>query len=98
MRVRRFTASLDITPKIVLSRISDTPPLTIPDGFIFCAAATDLNVGTCGAVTTITTYKADMTARMIYHHITRSKIPATLNETAYNSAVYSLLAQVGREL
>lgn len=94
MKPKRYSFHLDISPKVVLSRATDTEKLIVPDGYVFVSASTDLNVS-YAATTVITAFKPDMTAHVLYHHITRSRIDSRLNDTEYNQKVYSLLTKIG---
>lgn len=92
MKPKAYTFSIDISPKIVTSKINTFKPLEVPDGFQLVAAATDLN--TSYAVTTaIVAFKTDMTAVVVHHHIMPCNIDQKLNDTAYSQAIYELLEQ-----
>jgi hypothetical protein len=97
MKPKRYSFHLDISPKVVMSRMTDDEKLFIPDGYVFVSASTDLNVS-YSATTCITAFKPDMTAHVIYHHITKSRIDSRLNDTEYNQKVYSLLVKIGETL
>lgn len=89
--------ALDITPKDVVSKTGAEKPLQIPDGFVFVAAATDLNVS-YAITTTIIAYRRDMSALVVHHSIRKVRIDGRLNDTEYSKAVYGELVEVGREL
>lgn len=95
MKPKRHSFQLDITPKVVSARANEVKRLVVPDGYILVAASTDLNVS-YAATTTITAFKTDMTAHVLYHEVTRSRIDAKLNDTEYNQQVYNLLVKVGK--
>lgn len=83
MSPKRYSFSLDITPKTVVAKVSDFAKLQVPDGYVLVAAATDLNVS-YAASTAIVAFKRDMTAAVIDHFITRCNIDSKLNDTEYN--------------
>lgn len=73
MHPKRFSFQIDIQPNVVASRMVKTPRLTVPDEFVLVACATDLNVS-YAATTTITAFKRDMTAHVMYHETTKCHI------------------------
>jgi len=97
MKPKRYSFQIDIQPKVILSRASDTKRLRVPDGYVFVACATDLNVS-YAASTTITAFKPDMTAHVLYHEVTRCKIDSKLNDTEYSQNVYNLLVKIGKQI
>ena len=44
MKPKKTQFNLEITPKLVLSKIGEVHQLVVPDGYIFVTASTDLNV------------------------------------------------------
>lgn len=97
MSPKRYSFQLDITPKLVASRTNANGRLEVPDGYVFVAASTDLNLSYAMS-TTIIAYKPDMTACVIYHHLTPSSIDTKLTDAEYNQKVYGKLAELGRKL
>lgn len=97
MKPKRYSFHLDISPKTVLTRTTQNEKLVVPDGYVFVSASTDLNVS-YAATTVVTAFKPDMTAHVLYHHITRSRIDSLLNDTEYNQKVYALLTKIGQSL
>ena len=97
MAPMKYNYQLDITPKIVLSRISKVERGTIPDGYIFTCASTDCNFSKY-LTTTILAFKKDMSAVVVDHFFTKCCIPTTLTDTIYNQQVYNLLVKVGNKL
>ena len=93
----KYSFSLDIQPKTVLKRINDFQRYEIPDGFIFVAASTDLNLS-YAMTTSIVAFKSDMTAIVIDHFITKVHIDQKLTETEYNRQVYNALVDLGRQI
>ena len=83
MSPMKYSYQLDITPKTVLSRISNVKRDTVPDGYLFVCASTDCNFSKY-LTTTILAFKRDMTAVVIDHFFTNCCIPTTLTDTAYN--------------
>lgn len=65
-----------------MSKIGQHRKLEVPDGFIFTACAIDIN-SSYGLSYTITAFKRDMTAAVLYHDIFKTKIDSKLNDTAY---------------
>ena len=80
-----------------MSRSNEVGRLKVPEGYVLVTCATDLNVS-YAASTTITAFKPDMTAHVIYHEITSCKIDSKLNDTEYNQKVYNLLVGIGKKL
>lgn len=83
MQPMKYSFSLDITPKIVMKRTNQFKRYEIPDGYIFVAASTDLNLS-YAMTTTIVAFKSDMTAVVIDHFITPVNIDQKLTESEYN--------------
>ena len=81
----------------MLARANAVKRMVVPDGFIFVACATDLNVS-YAASTTITAFKTDMTSHVLWHEVTPCKIDQKLNDTEYNQKVYNLLVNVGKKI
>lgn len=97
MSPKRYSVALDITPKVVVSKMNDYKQLEIPDGYVFVAAASDLNVS-YAITTTVTAFKTDMTSVVVYHKIKRCRIDGKLNDTEYNQKVFNALCEIGKEL
>ena len=97
MKPKKTQFSLDITPRLVLERTGETPQLVVPDGFIYVAAATDLNVS-YALSTTIVAFKRDMSSIVLFHDIQRSRIDQKLPEAEYNRQVYAALEKLGKRL
>ena len=97
MRPRQQSFALNISPKGVLGNISGNPKSEVPDGYVFVAAATDLNVS-YAASTVVTAFKPDMTSIVLAHFLVKCHIDQLLPETQYNQAVYKLLSDVGQKL
>lgn len=97
MKPKRYSVALDITPKVVVSRMNEFKRLEVPDGFLFVAASSDLNVS-YAITTSITAFKPDMTAVVLYHKIKRCRIDGKLNDTEYNQKVFNTLCDIGKEL
>lgn len=97
MKPKKLHYSLDITPKVVLSKVGKTHQLVVPDGYIFTAATTDLNVS-YALSTTIVAFKKDMSSLVIFHDIQRCRIDLKLPEAEYNQSVYAELEKLGRRL
>lgn len=97
MRPKRFQFKLDIRPADVLKKISAQPQFQIPDGCVFVAASTDLNLS-YAMTTAIVAFERDMTAHVVHHLFTKCRIDSRLPEAQYNQAVYSALAALGSQL
>ena len=95
MKPKRYSCQLDITPKVVVSKVGQSEKFEVPDGYVFVAAATDLNVS-YALTTSIVAFKTDMTSRVICHKIHGCNIDSKLNDTEYGQAVYDILAKVGK--
>ena len=61
------------------------------------AASTDLNLSYAMS-TTIVAFKHDMTAAVLAHIITKTKIDMKLTDAEYNQKVYNALSQLGKQL
>ena len=83
MKPVKYHFSIDITPSKVIQRVSEHPQFVVPDGHVFVAASSDLNLSYCIS-TTIIAYKPDMTAVMIGHVFTPCNIGNNLSDTDYN--------------
>lgn len=97
MKPKRYSFQLDISPKVILSRACTSKRLCVPDGYVFVACSTDLNVS-YAATTAITAFKTDMTAHVLYHEITPCNIDQKLNDTEYSQSVYNLLVKIGKQI
>ena len=97
MKPKRFSFKLDITAKDVTSKAGDIPQLVVPDGFVFVAASTDLNLS-YAMTTTLVAFKPDMTAHVLYHFFTPCKIDMKLTDADYNKKVYDALMSLGDHL
>jgi hypothetical protein len=97
MNPQALSFALNISPKIVNLKTNSFEKLEIPDGYIFVSAASDLNVS-YAITTTITAFKPDMTACVIYHKISKCRIDSKLNNTEYNQKIYNKLTEIGKEI
>lgn len=97
MKPKKLSFALDISAKNILQRIGQNPQLVVPDGYLFVAAATDLNVSYAMS-TTIIAFKRDLTACVLYHGVKKVHIDQRLNDTDYNQRVYDKLIELGNEL
>lgn len=97
MKPKAYSFSIDITPKTITSRINSFKQLEVPDGFMFVAAATDLNTS-YAATTAVVAFKPDMTAVVVHHNILPCNIDQKQNDTAYAQAIHALLSQVEAHL
>lgn len=95
MNPHRVESALQVIPKDIIRNIVDDRMLVVPNGFVFVAAATDLNVS-YGLTTSIVAFKPDMTAHVIWHGIHKCHIDMKLNDTEYASAVYNELCKVAK--
>ena len=97
MRPKKMSFALEISAKNILQRIGKNPQLVVPEGYLFVAAATDLNVS-YAMTTTIIAFKRDLTSCVLYHGITKVHIDQKLNDIDYNQRVYDKLIEIGNEL
>lgn len=97
MQPMKMSYTLDITPNQVASRIGQHHKLQVPDGYILTVCGIDIN-SSYGLTYTITSFKRDMTAAVIYHSIFKSAIDNKLSDAAYSQALYDVLVQVCREI
>lgn len=97
MQPQRYSFSLDLQPKTIVSRQTQNEPLEVPDGHIFVAASTDLNLS-YALTTSIVAFKPDTSAAVIWHEITPCNIDGKLTEAEYNSRTYQVLSDLGRRL
>jgi len=66
MKPKRISLALDLASSVVNSRQMDVHELAVPDGYIFTAAATDLNTA-YAASTAVVAFKPDMTAHVVHY-------------------------------
>lgn len=97
MKPHRASYSLVVSPKYIKEKLTNTKVGEIPDGHILTVASTDLNLSKY-CTTTIWTFKRDMTAVCIYHHLTKCNIDMKLSDAEYNRQVVQVLEKVGREI
>ena len=98
MQPVREQYAFDVTPKIILSRVrKGVPHLTIPEGTVYVAAATDINPS-YALTTTITCFDRSRTAFVSYHCISPIHIDSSVNDTAYAQRIYSALVDHGRAI
>lgn len=69
----------------------------VPDGYVFVAASTDLNLS-YALTTVIIGFKPDMTAHVIAYMFTKCNVDSRLPTAQYNEAVYDALTSLGREI
>ena len=58
MKPKRYSFKLNISPRDIIRKSTSTPQLVVPDGYVFVAASTDLNVS-YALTTTIVAFKPD---------------------------------------
>ena len=97
MKPHKFSFKLDIKPRDILLKSVTTPQLVVPDGYVFVAASTDLNLS-YALTTVIVGFKPDMTAHVITYFFTKCSIDSRLPTAQYNEAVYDVLTDLGREI
>lgn len=97
MKPHKFSFKLDIRPKDILAKATSDKQLVIPDGYVFVAASTDLNLS-YALTTVIVGFKPDMTAHVITYMFTKCNIDSKLPTAQYNEAVYDVLTGLGREI
>lgn len=97
MKPKKFSFKLDIRPKDIVSKAVDIKQLEVPDGYVFVAASTDLNLS-YALTTAVVAFKPDMTAHVLHYMFTKCNIDSRLPTAEYNSAVYDALAKLGNEL
>lgn len=77
MKPKKFSFKLDIKPKDIITKVVEMPRLTVPDGYVFVAASTDLNLS-YALTTVIVGFKPDMTAHVLHYMFTKCNIDAKL--------------------
>lgn len=97
MKPQKFSFKLDIKPRDVLAKAIDVPQLVVPDGYVFVAASTDLNLS-YALTTTIVGFKPDMTAHIIHYFFTRCYVDSKMPTAQYNETIYDLLTGLGKEI
>ena len=97
MKPKRFSFKLDIRPRDVLAKATSDPQLHVPDGYVFVAASTDLNLS-YALTTAVVGFKPDMTAHVLHYDFTRCSIDGRLPDAQYSRAVYDALAELGKRL
>lgn len=97
MKPHKFSFKLDIKPKDILAKTTEDCQLVVPDGYVFVAASTDLNLS-YALTTVIIGFKPDMTAHVITYMFTKCNVDSRLPTAQYNEAVYDALTSLGREI
>ena len=97
MKPKKFSFKLDIKPKDIIAKTTDDKQLVVPDGYIFVAASTDLNLS-YALTTVVVGFKPDMTAHVIHYMFTKCNIDSKLPQAEYNRAVYDALVGLGKEI
>lgn len=69
----------------------------MPDGYVFVAASTDLNLS-YALTTAIVAFKPDMTAHVVHYVFTPCKIDMKLADAEYNRRLYDALMRLALEL
>lgn len=96
MEPRRDASVVNITPKLILSRIcAGSVAAKVPEGTVMICATTDINPS-YGLTCTATAFDARRTGR-VDHWVHPCHVPSTLNDTEFHSAIYSLLAAVEKD-
>ena len=98
MKPKEATMALNISAKDVLAKASpDVKRLSVPPGFSFVTAATDLNLS-YALTTVIKAFKPDTSSVVIWTETYPSAIDGRLTGRAYYDAVYAKLVEYGRHL
>lgn len=94
MEPRRDESVINITPKLVLSRIrKGAVAAKIPEDSVMAIATTDINPAyalTC----TVVTFDARRTGLVVDHWRHPCRVGANMNDTEFHAAIYNLLAVV----
>ena len=94
METRRDESIINITPKLILSRVRQgAVAAKIPEGTVMVCAATDINPSyalTCAAVA----FDARRTGLIIDHWLHPCHLKATMSDTEFHAAIYNFLAAV----
>ncbi len=93
----KYSLALDIMPKDVLKNETEDAEGTIPDGYQFAVASSDLNLSFCIS-TTIVAFKADGSAHVVKHIFRKCGIMGRVADAAYNASVYEVLVAHGKEI
>ena len=98
MMPKRVDLALHVTPKDVVSRINQNILKNqIPDGYVFCCGAIDLNTS-YGATITLGCFKTDSTIAVIRHKINKLVIDQQLPDVQYNQTLYNELGKIFKRL
>ena len=97
MKPKAFTFKIAISPRDIIRKATSEQQYVIPNGYVFVAASTDLNLS-YALTTTIVAFKPDMTAHVIHYMYTKCRIDQKLPTAEYNSAVIEALTKLGHEL
>ena len=96
MKPRRHQFVFELTAQTVLDRVrKGLAPATIPQGFDFIAAATDINPS-YALTTAVVAFDRDRTALVVWHWIDPISIDDTVNDTVFVQRIYDALAAHGR--
>ncbi len=93
----KYSLAIDIMPKDVLKNETDDAEGTIPDGYRFAVASSDLNLSFCIS-TTVVAFRADGSAHVLKHIFRKCGIMGRVADAAYNAETYETLVQHGREI
>lgn len=73
MKPKAYTFKIAITPRDIVRKVTTEQQYTIPSGYVFVAASTDLNLSYC-LTTTVVAFKPDMTAHVLHYMFTKCRI------------------------
>lgn len=98
MMPKRVDLALQVTQKDVVGKINNSILKNqIPDGYVFCCGAIDLNTS-YGATITLGCFKTDSTMAVIRHKINKLVIDQQLPDVQYNQALYNELGKIFKRL
>ena len=98
MEPQKERYAFEISAKLILSRARrGVQRGSVPDGFVFTAAATDINPS-YALTTAIIAFDRDRTGLVVDHVITPIRIDSRVNDTEYSRKIYEALAEHGRTL
>lgn len=98
MQPPRSAFAFALSARHILSRIRrGVAPGTIPPESVLTVAATDVNPG-YALSTVVISFDVQLTAFVVAYHVTKIRIPETLNDVEFDRRVYDALAAHGREI
>lgn len=85
------TFAVEVSPEKILSKITTSHALTVPDGFRLVIGSIDVNPS-YGLTILLIAFRPDSTAHIIYHQVVPVRIDSALPDIAYGQKVHEALS------